>query len=829
MPDSAAQSRRGDGASDDNITVCGRFRPLNQLELDKGGKYCVKFQPEGKVNSVEVQCTDDDVAHRFALKKFFDCESKQDDVYLELGSPVVRDVMRGYNGTILAYGQTGSGKTYTMYGQGKVSGRPPTPPPAQQQYEAGGMMSPGASTRRPSVYTEVAPQMDMTYDMEGPSSGVVPRAVRELFQMIDEADPNTKFEVSFTFVEVYMERVRDLLDPTKSNLQLREDIASKSFYVEGSATYYVTSPTEILDLMDVGNRNRSTASTRMNEMSSRSHSIAGIVVRSVNAVLGVQQCGKLFFVDLAGSEKVAKTMASGVKLEEAKLINKSLTTLSLVISTLADRKAQHIPYRDSKLTRLLQDSLGGNARTTLIVCCSPSAYNDMETISTLRFGGRAANVRNHAVVNKEQTMDELRAMLAHAEGELAKWRNGAHGAPSGHNDSGGSAVDLSAATVEGVAIDVSPASPPPPSHLQQRVDELELELRDRDEAVAGLNLEIRDHTRRAVSAANSSVVDRIRLESLAEEIGVWQDEYAGATRATARVQHTLGVEQTAGGVLRATLHQAHQALSSVQADLEELRRAEVEARAKQHTAAAAAAAASVASSNASLANASMGEESKAADEEEAAASVPNDDAASDATATPKSTARSSTHSAAPAAGSTTAEAGAAAAVWALRVSEMEARAMAAERQLGTLEANWRELANENGAFRIELELSEKRLAIRNERIENLKNGLRMEKQNLKDMQDARVAEKRLLQDDARQLKTDVAEWRTEAARLKSVVAAMRGGEGADGSAGFATPNRTTMRFVRTMLGSGQRSVTPVSRPSPGYAPAAVSPPTAEEL
>ena len=158
----------------------------------------------------------------------------------------------------------------------------------------------------------------------------------------------------------------------------------------------------------------------MNQESSRSHSIFMIVVSQKNITTGSQKSGQLFLVDLAGSEKVGKTGASGQVLEEAKKINKSLSALGMVINSLTDGKSTHIPYRDSKLTRILQESLGGNSRTSLIVNCSPSLYNDQETISTLRFGVRAKTIKNKAKINSELSPLELRQMLKKSQAYTSK-------------------------------------------------------------------------------------------------------------------------------------------------------------------------------------------------------------------------------------------------------------------------------------------------------------------------------------------------------------------------------------------------------------------------
>lgn len=204
-------------------------------------------------------------------------------------------------------------------------------------------------------------------------------------------------------------------------MQLKEE-RGRGVFIADVTEAYVSSPDEVFDMMRRGAANRVVSATRMNEESSRSHSIFMLTLSQKDLKTFEAKTGKLFLVDLAGSEKVKKTQASGQQLEEAKNINKSLSALGNVINALTDGKSTHVPYRDSKLTRLLQDSLGGNSRTTLIINASIATYNEFETISTLRFGNRAKNIKNNAKVNKELSVRELQALLDIAEKEIAKQR-----------------------------------------------------------------------------------------------------------------------------------------------------------------------------------------------------------------------------------------------------------------------------------------------------------------------------------------------------------------------------------------------------------------------
>ena len=200
---------------------------------------------------------------------------------------------------------------------------------------------------------------------------IIPRLFADLFVGVEKADEDIEFTIRVGMIEIYLERIRDLLEPANGDLKVRED-AERGIWVEGASEHYIISAQEILDLMSLGARNRKTASTNMNDDSSRSHSIVMVTVSQRNVDTGSTKSGKLYLVDLAGSEKVRKTERQRTRLEEAKNINKSLTNLGRVITALTDGVSAHVPYRDSKLTRILQESLGGNSKCALIICCSPS-------------------------------------------------------------------------------------------------------------------------------------------------------------------------------------------------------------------------------------------------------------------------------------------------------------------------------------------------------------------------------------------------------------------------------------------------------------------------
>ncbi|KAH8911419.1 kinesin-domain-containing protein [Coniochaeta sp. PMI_546] len=359
-------------SNSNTIKVVARFRPQNRVEIESGGQPIVTFDGDDTctIDSKEAQGS-------FTFDRVFDMSCKQSDIFDFSIKPTVDDILNGYNGTVFAYGQTGAGKSYTMMGT----------------------------------------SID---DKEG--RGVIPRIVEQIFESILSSPLNIEYTVRVSYMEIYMERIRDLLQPQNDNLPVHEE-KNRGVYVKGLLEIYVSSVQEVYEVMRRGGNARAVAATNMNQESSRSHSIFVITITQKNVETGSAKSGQLFLVDLAGSEKVGKTGATGQTLEEAKKINKSLSALGMVINSLTDGKSSHIPYRDSKLTRILQESLGGNSRTTLIVNCSPSSYNDAETLSTLRFGMRAKSIKNKAKVNAELSPAELKAMLGKAKTQITTFEN----------------------------------------------------------------------------------------------------------------------------------------------------------------------------------------------------------------------------------------------------------------------------------------------------------------------------------------------------------------------------------------------------------------------
>ncbi|KAK2948747.1 putative Kinesin heavy chain [Blattamonas nauphoetae] len=351
-----------------NVIVVSRFRPLNRLELSKDGTVCVETSKDQKSVTLHMPNENKD----FSFDHVFPLSSKQPEVYNVCAQEILDGVFNGINGTILAYGQTSSGKTHTM-------------------------MGPDNSTEK--------------------TTGIIPRLAHSIFERV--ASMNSEFDstIRVSFVEIYQERIRDLIDNKRTNLDIRES-KEKGIYIDGVSERLCEDYPGFMKWLKIGEGNRKTASTGMNERSSRSHSVLMIRLEQKSFATESIKTSRLYLVDLAGSEKVRQTGAEGRQLEEAKKINWSLSALGNVINSLTDGKSTHIPYRDSKLTRILQETFGGNSRTVLIVCASGSSTNAQETLSTLRFGERAKKVRNSVTVNEEKSPQELKRMLERAEEEL---------------------------------------------------------------------------------------------------------------------------------------------------------------------------------------------------------------------------------------------------------------------------------------------------------------------------------------------------------------------------------------------------------------------------
>lgn len=306
----------------------------------------------------------------FSLDRVFDSTATQAEVFDFIGKPTIADVLDGYNGTIFAYGQTGSGKSYTMMG----------------------------------------------YDIfEEESRGIIPRAASQIFESVDEDDGEIEYTLKCSMVEIYKEKIRDLLDTDSKNLSIKE-CPRRGIYVHGLNEICITSEKDILDVLTLGETTRTVASTKLNQTSSRSHMIFMLEVLQ-KLPNDSEKRGILNLVDLAGSEKVNNSGVTGKELEEAKKINLSLSALGNVIHSLVLNN-DHIPYRDSKLTRILQESLGGNYKTNLIVAFSPAAKSIEETLNTMKFAIRAKSIKNQVKVNIKNSPDNYIKLIEQLRNQL---------------------------------------------------------------------------------------------------------------------------------------------------------------------------------------------------------------------------------------------------------------------------------------------------------------------------------------------------------------------------------------------------------------------------
>ncbi|XP_053738132.1 kinesin-like protein KIF13B isoform X1 [Synchiropus splendidus] len=385
--------------NDSNVKVAVRVRPMNRREKDLKTKCVVEMEANQTIlHPAITNVSKGDPRNQpkvFAYDHCFwsmdetekDKFADQEVVFQCLGESLLNNAFLGYNACIFAYGQTGSGKSYTMMG----------------------------SAEQP---------------------GLIPRLCSSLFgRIVHEAREGESFTVEVSYMEIYNEKVRDLLDPKGSRQALRvREHNVLGPYVDGLSRLAVASYKDIESLMSEGNKSRTVAATNMNEESSRSHAVFNIILThtlmDLQSGTSGEKVSKLSLVDLAGSERAAKTGAAGERLKEGSNINKSLSTLGLVISALADQgagknRSKFVPYRDSVLTWLLKDSLGGNSRTAMVATISPAADNYDETLSTLRYADRAKSIVNHAVVNEDpnariirelrEEVEKLREQLTEAE------------------------------------------------------------------------------------------------------------------------------------------------------------------------------------------------------------------------------------------------------------------------------------------------------------------------------------------------------------------------------------------------------------------------------
>ncbi|XP_073794250.1 kinesin-like protein KIF1B isoform X35 [Danio rerio] len=361
-----------------SVKVAVRVRPFNSRETGKESKCIIQMQGNSTTilnpkNPKEPKTFSFDYSYWSHTSPDDPSFASQNQVYNDIGKEMLQHAFEGYNVCIFAYGQTGAGKSYTMMGK-----------------------------------------------QEEGQEGIIPQLCEELFEKInDNNNEEISYSVEVAYMEIYCERVRDLLNPkNKGNLRVREHPLLGP-YVEDLSKLAVTSYTDIADLMDAGNKARTVAATNMNETSSRSHAVFTIVFTQrkydSETDLSTEKVSKISLVDLAGSERADSTGAKGTRLKEGANINKSLTTLGKVISALAEvskkkKKTDFIPYRDSVLTWLLRENLGGNSRTAMVAALSPADINFDETLSTLRYADRAKQIKCNAVINEDPNAKLVREL-----------------------------------------------------------------------------------------------------------------------------------------------------------------------------------------------------------------------------------------------------------------------------------------------------------------------------------------------------------------------------------------------------------------------------------
>lgn len=371
------------------IRVYCRVRPFLQGQSNGQSQSTVDYIGEnGNIMIVNPFKRGKDARKIFTFNKVFGQNSSQEQIYIDT-QPLIRSVLDGFNVCIFAYGQTGSGKTYTMSG--------------------------------PDLMTEK-------------TWGVNYRALRDLFQLSKARKDIIKYEIGVQMIEIYNEQVRDLLvsDGSSRRLDIRNNSQLNGLNVPDACLFPVSNINDVLDLMRIGQKNRAVGATALNERSSRSHSVLTVHVQGKDLVSGSILRGCLHLVDLAGSERVDKSEAVGERLKEAQHINRSLSALGDVISALA-QKSPHVPYRNSKLTQVLQDSLGGQAKTLMFVHINPELNAIGETISTLKFAERVASIELGAAKSNKETgeirelkeeISNLKLALEKKEAEVEQWKAG---------------------------------------------------------------------------------------------------------------------------------------------------------------------------------------------------------------------------------------------------------------------------------------------------------------------------------------------------------------------------------------------------------------------
>ncbi|KAF4316358.1 hypothetical protein BBO99_00006583 [Phytophthora kernoviae] len=501
--------------SDECVRVMVRIRPMFGKEVQDGRLEVTK----ANFDRAEVSIVN---------------PSTQQQVYDTAATEIVEAVMEGYNGTIFAYGQTGAGKSHTMEGYGD-------------------------------------------------QPGIIPNSFKHVFDKV-AISKNKRILVRASYLEIYNEEIRDLLskDP-KNALDLKEN-ADSGVFVKGLTAQVVKDTAEIDHVMQTGKKNRSVGATLMNQTSSRSHSIFTIVVECLSEGTAGSDgkdhvcVGKLNLVDLAGSERQSKTGATGDRLQEANKINLSLSALGNVISALVDGKSKHIPYRDSKLTRLLQDSLGGNTKTVMIANCGPADYNYEETLTTLRYASRAKNIKNKPKINEDpkdamirefqEEIEALKAKLLAIDKQASEGVSSVDGSAGGGDDPSASDAPVEIVEVEkivekiviekGISIEEAQAIA---EKAQREKEEMLKKTRD-DLALAAKDKAQAEHNKRELELKLER--ERQQAEELAAQQKVLLDRLA-ATQAKMLI----------GGEMMTKAAQQEDELRRTKLELEERKRQEL--------------------------------------------------------------------------------------------------------------------------------------------------------------------------------------------------------------------------------------------------------------
>ena len=354
----------------ENIKVCLRIRPMSVLEKSRNDTSCIE-----PVSGEQLIFSHKNLRRNYTFNLVFGPDSSQEDVFFNCSiDKLIDSALDGYSVTIFAYGQTGSGKTYTIMG------------------------------RDDAINEKIL--------TNNKYSGIMPKSINYIWSTV--GNKRQKFYIKVSFLEIYNEQINDLLNPMNSNLQIRWD-QKQGFFVEGLLVIECKKPEDIVEIILQGTKNRKKGSHDLNKDSSRSHTILTVYLISEfqSGVESYKKYGKISFVDLAGSERLKETHSKGGMVKETGNINKSLFVLGKVISSLTDKKStnQHIPYRDSKLTMLLMDSIGGTAKTLMIACVSPSSIYSDETMSTLNYASRTMNIKNKPLVqmdSQEKVAEDLK-------------------------------------------------------------------------------------------------------------------------------------------------------------------------------------------------------------------------------------------------------------------------------------------------------------------------------------------------------------------------------------------------------------------------------------